>query len=330
MIQSVSRRDLLRGAALGAAWLAAPTILRAQDWPSKPVKIVLGFPPGGGLDTYARLLAPFLSERLGQPVLVENRAGASGNIGTQYVVNARPDGYTVLFGTASAMAAASYSFPDLAFDPITDLDQISLLTDSSYVMLASQELPASTWEEFVALAKAEPGKIVHACPGVGSANHLLGELVSLRAGIELNTVQYKGGGPAMTDLLANQANVTFISVGQAEPYVASGRLKGLLNCAPERAALLPDVPASVEFGLTDVDRLMFWISASAPKGTPVDVLDGFQRAIVDCYQNPDLTARMAAAGLRPVGSTRAEFEARLNADHALVGQVIRDSNLKLD
>jgi tripartite-type tricarboxylate transporter receptor subunit TctC len=327
MTKTLTRRYILGGAAAGAALLAAPRLSFGANWPARPITAVLGFPAGGGLDAYVRLLAPFLSEKLGTQILVENRTGANGNIGTQKVVQAKPDGYTILFSTASAMAAASYAFSDLGFDPIADLSHITLATESSYMLLVSKETPANTWDEFVALAKTQPGKLVHACAGVGSVNHLLGELLSLRAGIKLNTVQYKGGAPAMTDLLANQAQCTFISVGQAEPYVKAGQLRALLNCAPKRAPQLPNVPASLEFGLSDVDQMSFWINASAPKGTPPEIVQGIQKAIVDCYKNKDLTDRMAVAGLVPVGSTPEEFTAKLNADHVLYGKIIKASNL---
>ncbi|MDW9782256.1 hypothetical protein GOB92_29630 [Sinorhizobium meliloti] len=145
--------------------------------------------------------------------------------------------------------------------------------------------------------------------------------------MKLNTVQYKGGAPAMTDLLANQAQLTFISVGQAEPYVKSGQLKAILNCAPARAKQLPDVAASTEFGIADVDQMSFWISASAPKNTPAEIVNRIQQAIVDCYKNKDLTDRMATAGLEPVGSTPAEFTAKLKADHDLYGRIIKAASL---
>jgi tripartite-type tricarboxylate transporter receptor subunit TctC len=324
---SINRRQFLGSAAAGAATLAMPGLALAQKWPARPINLVLGFPAGGGLDAYVRLLSPFLSEKLGQQILVENRTGANGNIATENVIRAKPDGHTLLFSTASAMAAASYAFPDLSFNPIEDLNHITLATQSSYVLLVSKELKANTWPEFVELAKSEPGKLVHACAGVGSVNHLLGELLSIRARIKLNTVQYKGGAPAMTDLLANQAQLTFISVGQAEPYVKSGQLKAILNCAPARAKQLPDVAASTEFGIADVDQMSFWISASAPKNTPAEIVGQIQQAITECYKNKDLTDRMAAAGLEPVGSTPAEFTAKLKADHDLYGRIIKAASL---
>lgn len=326
---NITRRRLIGTAAAGAAMLAAPGLAFAADWPKRPVTIVLGFPPGGGLDGFVRVLEPYLAEKLGTRVLIENRTGASGNIATQNVIGAKPDGYTILFSTCSAMAGAEFSTPDLAFDPIEDLSHITLATQSSYVLIASKDLPANSWQEFVALAKAEPGKLVHACVGVGSVNHLLGELLSMRAGIELNTVQYKGGGPAITDLLANQAQVAFISVGQAQSYIANGQLKALLDCAPKRSAQLPDAPASAEFDLKDVDRMSFWIGVSAPKETPPEIVQRIQKAIAECYQTPELTDRMAGMGLTPVGSTTADYVAKLRADHELYGSIVTESGMKI-
>jgi tripartite-type tricarboxylate transporter receptor subunit TctC len=322
MTHSISRRGLLLGAALGAALLAAPTILRAQDWPSKPVNIVLGFPPGGGADNFARLLAPFLSEKLGQQVLVENRPGANGNIATEYVINAEPDGYTVLLSTASAMAAASHSFPDLAFDPIEDLAPVTLATESYYVLIVNKDLPANTWPEFVELAKSEPGKLVHACVGVGSVNEYIVDLLSMRAGIEVNTVQYKGGGPAITDVLANQAQMMMSSISQSEAFLDSGQVKGILIAAPERAPQLPDIPSSAEYGLEGVDRMAFWMGASVPKETPPEIVAALHEGIVAAMEEPALIEKMTAMGLTPVGGTPEEYLARMRSDNALYGEVV--------
>lgn len=321
MIRSISRRGLLRGAALAAALLAAPGVPQARDWPAKPVNVVLGFPPGGGADNFARLLAPFLSEQLGQQVLVENRPGANGNIATEYVINAAPDGYTVLLSTASAMAAASHSFPDLAFDPIEDLAPVTLATESHYVLIVNKDLPADTWPEFVELAKSEPGKLVHACVGVGSVNEYIVDLLSLRAGIEVNTVQYKGGGPAITDVLANQAQMMMSSISQSESFLKSDQVKGIMIAAPERASQLPDIPASAEFGLEGVDQMAFWLGASVPKETPPEIIAALNAGIVAAMKDPELVEKMTAMGLTLVGSTPAAYLARMRSDNALYGEV---------
>jgi tripartite-type tricarboxylate transporter receptor subunit TctC len=321
MKTEITRRGVLGAGIVAASLIAAPSALPAQEWPSEPVTIVLGFPPGGGSDNYVRLLAPFLSEALGQPVSIENRPGANGNIATEYVINAEPDGYTMLFSTPSAMAAASYSFPDLAFDPIEDLKHVSLGTLSYYVLIASKDLPANTWEEFVALAKSKPGEIVHASVGIGSVNEYIVDLLALRAGIELNTVQYKGGGPAITDILANQAQIMTSSIGQSESFLSSGQVKGLLIAAPERAEQLPDNPSSAELGIEGVDQMAFWMGASVPKDTPDEIVDRLYDALAEAHRNPDLVQRMQAIGLTPVASTPAEYEARLRSDHELYGEV---------
>lgn len=323
MRKTISRRDVLRGGLVATAALAVPSVLRAQGWPSQPVKLVLGFPPGGGSDNYVRLLAPFMGKVLGQQVLVENRPGANGSLATQYVINAKPDGHTVLFSTSSAMAAGSYSMPDMKFDPIEDLRHVSLGTLSNYVLIANKDLPAKTWPEFVELAKAQPGKLVHACPGVGSVNEYIVDLLCLRAGIKVNTVQYKGGGPAMTDLLANQAQFSTSSIGQSESFLSSGQVKGLLIAAPSRAPQLPDVPASTEFGLQGVDQMAWWMGASVPKETPNEIVNRLYEAIAEAQRNPDLVQRMQAMGMTPVASTPADYTARLRSDHALYGEVFK-------
>ena len=325
MIHGMTRRSLLKAGA-AASLLYTPSVSRAQSWPARPLTIVIGFPPGGGSDNYVRLLAPFLSKVIGQPVLIENRVGANGNIATEYVIQAKPDGYTMLFSTPSAMAAAAYSFPDLKFSPIEDLKHVSLGTVSNYVLIANKDLPASTWPEFVALAKAQPGKLVHACVGAGSVNEYIVELLSMRSGIKVNNVIYKGGGPAMTDLLANQAQFMTSSISQSEAFLSSGQVKGILIAAPKRAAQLPAIPASAEYDLSGVDQMAFWMGASVPKTTPDDIVNGLYRALVEAHQNPDLVSRMLASGLTPVASTPAAFEARLKSDHALYGEVFKAKN----
>lgn len=319
----VTRRGVLRGALAGAALVAAPAVLRAQNWPARPLTIVLGFSPGGGSDNYVRLLAPFLEQVLGTQVLVENRVGANGYIATEHVINSKPDGYTMLFNTSSSMAAGPHLTPDMTFNPIEDLKHVTLGTESHYVLIANKDLPANTWQEFVDLAKAEPGKLVHACVGKGSVNEFIVELLSMRAGIEVNTVIYKGGGPAMTDILANQAQFMTSSIGQSESFLSSGQVKGILIAAPERAPQLPDIPASVEFGLEGVEQMAFWMGASVPKETPDEIVTRLRDAVVEAYKNEDLVSKMQASGLTPVASTPAEFEARLRSDHKLYGEVYK-------
>lgn len=316
-----TRRGLLLGASAAAGLLAAPSVLRAATWPTRPVTIVLGFPPGGGSDNYVRLLAPFLSEVLGQQVAVENRAGANGTIATRYVIGAKPDGHTVLFNTSSSMAAGPFTMTDLDFNPVEDLRHVSLGVQSHYVLIANKDLPANTWPELVALAKAQPGKLVHACVGTGSVNEFIVDQLCNLAGIQVNTVIYTGGGPAMTDILANQAQFMTSSIGQSVSYIGQGQVKPILIAAPARAPQLPDVPASAEYNLTGVDQMAFWMGASVPKDTPDAVVQALAEALHKAHQNPTLVEKLQAMGLTPVASTPAEFEARLRSDHALYGAV---------
>lgn len=323
MNHRITRRSVLRGAVAGAALVAAPAVLRAQTWPERPISLVLGFSPGGGSDNYVRLLAPFLEKVLGTQVLVENRVGANGYIATEYVINSKPDGYTVLFNTSSSMAAGPYLTPDMTFNPIEDLKHVTLGAESYYVLIANKDLPANNWQEFVALAKSEPGKLVHACVGKGSVNEFIVALLSMRADIKVNTVIYKGGGPAMTDILANQAQFMMSSIGQSASFLDSDQVKGILIAAPERTPQLPDIPASTEFGLEGVDQLAWWMGASVAKDTPDKIVTRLRDAIAECYKNEDLVSKLKASGLTPVGNTPAEYEARLRSDYKLYGEIYK-------
>lgn len=321
MTNDISRRGLLRAGAATAALLAMPATLRAQTWPSQPVTLVLGFPPGGGSDNYVRLLGTFLSDVLGQQVLVENRPGANATIAARHVLNAKPDGYTVLFNTSSSMAAGPWAMPDLEFSTLDDFKHVTLGVESHYVLIANKDLPANTWPEFVELAKAQPGKLVHACVGAGSVNEFIVDLLCMRAGIEVNNVIYPGGGPAMTDILANQAQFMTSSIGQSESFLSSDQVKGLLIAAPERASQLPDIPASAEYDLEGVGQMAFWMGASVPKDTPDEIIQALHEAVAKAQENPDLASRLNLLGMTPVASTPAEYDARLRSDHALYGQV---------
>ena len=322
MNREISRRRLLTASGAALGWLAMPSLARSQGAGlSQPLTIVLGFAPGGGADNYVRLLAPFLSEALGQPVVVENRPGANGTIATRYVKDSKPDGTTLLFNTSSSMAAGSYTMPDLDFDPIEDLRPVTLGVLSHYVLIGAPGLKANNWPEFVALAQSEPGKLVHACVGVGSVNEYIVDHLSQQAGIKVNNVIYPGGGPAMTDLLANQAQFMTSSISQSEGYIRQGQVKALMIAAPKRAPQLPDVPASTEFGLTGVDQMAFWMAASVAKSTPDEIVRLLSDGIAKAQASPDLMEKLGAMGLTPAAAGPADYEARLRADHALYGQV---------
>jgi tripartite-type tricarboxylate transporter receptor subunit TctC len=326
--ERVSRRTILK-AGLSAGTLALfPSSARAEQYPVRPITVVLASSAGGGLDSYTRLVTTFLSKQLGQRIIVENRPGASGTLGVERVVRAKPDGYTIGFTTPSQIAAAPHAF-SIDYNPLTDLEHITMAAISDYLLIVGANFPAGNWKDFVAYAKANPGKIVHACPGVATVNHVAGELLSLRAGIQLNTVQYKSGNPALADVLANQANMMIASVGVSEPYLKSGRVKAIMIMSKKRDAAVPDVPTSVELELADVDAMSYWVGVHAPKGTPRDRLDAVRAALREVYKDKDLLGRMETAGLKPVADTSEQFSARFVADYKLYGEVMAAAKIKM-
>lgn len=322
------RRFLAMGAGAAAALAAMPSF--AQTYPTRPIRVIVGFPPGGGADAFARLLAPYLESTLGQPIVVDTRSGANGRIATEYVAKQPPDGYTLLLSTSSATVVAPYAAPDMTVHPVRDLAPISLACESEFVLITNPSLEAKTFADFVALARKMPGKLVHGSPGVGSANHVAGELLQLRTGISLNTVHYRGSGPIMTDLLANRVNLTIASAGLAQPYIESNRVGSLMAMSNERLSTLPNIPTSVELGVKDLDRIKFWLSLQAPKGTPQPVIQKIHDALVAAYRIDALRERMSTAGLKPVANTPAQFAARMESELKLYGEIFKSANIKIE
>ena len=327
---NISRRHLLFASAGLVTTVALSSGGWAQTYPTRPIRLILGFPPGGGLDAFARLLAPYLSEKLGQPIIVENRTGANGNLATEFVAKAPADGHTLLLSTSSAVVAAPHAFPDMRVHPVRDLAPISMATESDFAIITKPDLPAKTWPDFLALAKREPGKIIHASPGVGSANHVAGELLSIRNGITMKTVHYRGSGPILTDLLANQVDMTIASVGLVEPYIKAGRVGTLLVMSKQRAPQLPEVPTSVELGLKDVDQITLWFGLHAPKATPQPIVRKLQETLVDAYKVDALRERMSATGLKVIADTPEAFLARMELDLRLYGEIFQTANIKVE
>jgi tripartite-type tricarboxylate transporter receptor subunit TctC len=324
------RRRLLGMAAVAASALALPMVAGAQAYPSSPIRIIVGFPPGGGADAFARLLAPYLSEKLGQPIAVENKTGANGNVATEFVSRSKPDGYTLLLSTSSAVVAAPHAFPNLSAHPQRDLTPISMAVESEFVLITNPSLEAKTYKDFIALAQKSPGKLIHASPGIGSANHIAAELLSLRAGIKMNTVHYRGAGPIITDLLANQVNMTMTSMSVAEQYIKTGRAGAVLVLGKNRLPQIPDVPTSAELGIKDVDQITFWLSLHGPKGLPKPIVDKVHEALVAAFQVDAFREKVLATGNRPVASKPEAFAARIESDLKLYGDIFKAANIKIE
>jgi tripartite-type tricarboxylate transporter receptor subunit TctC len=304
------RRQFLHLAAGAAALPAVARVARGQSYPSRPVHWIVGYTPGGGNDIFARLMGQWLQERLGQPFVIENRPGAGSNIATEAVVNARPDGYAILLANfANASNASLYA--NLKFNFIRDIAPIAGIVRVPNIMLVNQSLPVKTIPEFIAYAKANPGKISMASAGIGSTGHLAGELMKMMAGIDFVHVPYRGNAPAMTDLLSGQVQILFASLPSSIEYVRAGKARGLAVTTAMRAAAAPDLPAIAEF--VAGYEVSSWYGIGAPRNTPSDVIDTLNKAVNVGLADPRLKKQLDDQGGIEMAGTPADF-GRLIAD----------------
>ena len=312
--------------AVGAATLPpAMRMARAQSYPARPVRIVVGFTAGGSTDIGARLIGQWLQERLGQSFVIENRPGAGTNIATESVVRAAPDGHTLLMiGPSSAVNATLYDRLNFVF--LRDIAPVASMIRQPQIMLANPSLAAKTVPEFIAYAKDNPGKITMASAGIGSTGHLVGELFKMTAGVDLVHVPYRGAGPALTDLLGGQVLLSFAGIAGSIEYVRSGKLRAFAVTTATRAEALPDVPTVGEFvpGFEAGD----WLGVGAPRNTPAEIIDRLNKEITAGVADPKIKARFADLGGSPLALTPAEFGKLLADETRKWAKVIRAANIK--
>jgi tripartite-type tricarboxylate transporter receptor subunit TctC len=322
-----TRRLVRRAAALA---LALPTAwAAAQGFPTKPVTIVVPFPPGGALDIVARGLAEQMRTDLGQQVLVDNRAGAGGTVGSGHVARAAPDGYTILLGSVATHAIAPGLYPKLPYDPIADFAPITQLTSSPLVLTASPQLKAASVTELVALAKAQPGKINYASTGNGTAVHIAGEAFRKAAGIDVLHVPYKGGAQATTALLAGESGYMLANPQLVMAFIQGDKLRALAVTGPARIEALPSVPTLKEAGVPGVD-ITTWFGLWAPKGTPQPVIDRLNASARKALASAEVKRQLAAQGDGPVGSSAADFAAFVRAEHGYWVGFVKSAGIKVD
>jgi tripartite-type tricarboxylate transporter receptor subunit TctC len=301
---TVISRIVLHLATVAAVACATPQSALALDYPTKPVRLIVGVAPGGANDTVARVVAQALSERLGQPVVVENRPGAGGNIGLEAAANAPPDGYTLLFATsANALSVAFYDKANVNF--ARDIAPVTSLVRGPLIMEVNPSFPAKTIPEFIAYAKANPGKINMASAGIGNTTHVAGELFMMLTGTKFTHVPYRGGAPAVTDLISGQVQVYFDGVSGSLDHVRSGRLRALGVTTAERADVLPNVPSIAEF--VPGYEAGGWYGIGVPRNAPAEVVDKLNREINASLADPKLKTRLADLGYATTGSSPAEF-----------------------
>ena len=300
----VVRRQFLHLAAGVVALPAVSRIARAQTYPARPVRIIVGFPAGGGGDIFARLTGQWLSERLGQPFIIENRPGAGGNIGTEAVVRAPPDGYILLMiGPPNAINATLYA--KLNFDFIRDITPVATISGVPNIMVVHPSFPAKTVPEFIAYARANPGKVNMASDGNGVSAHVYGELFKMMAGVDLLHVPYRGAAPALTDLMGAQVQVMFPTMPASIQHIRGGKLRALAVTTATRSEALPDVPAVGEF--VPGYEASTWYGVGAPKKTPEEIVQKLNKEINAALADPKLKARLADLGAEPMSMTPAEF-----------------------
>jgi tripartite-type tricarboxylate transporter receptor subunit TctC len=309
-----------------AACIAAASVAHAQTYPSKPVRIIVPFAAGGVADLLPRLVGQKLSEKWGQPVVVENKAGASGNIGMTEVARAAPDGYTLGLAPTGNLTVNQFLFK-LPFDTERDLAPITVLATSPNVLVVHPSLPVRNFRELIAYAKTNPGMLNFASPGEGSGAHLAGELLNLEAGIHATHVPYKGLAPAVNDLLGGQVQMMFAGISTVLQHVKSGKLVAIAIAAPKRSPQLPDVPTVAESGIAGFD-VTSWYGLVARAGTPPEIIEKIHRDVVDALANEDVRSKLSALGLEPLGDSPAEFARMIAAESRKWGDIVRRAGIK--
>ncbi len=311
---------------MAALLLTAVSALHAQTYPAKPVRIVVGFAAGGPTDVTARQLSQKLTEKLGQPVIVEPRTGAGGNIAAEFVAKSPPDGYTLLL-PAFAHAVNPSLYANLPFDTEKDFVPIALLTTSANLLAVHPSLPVRNVRELIVLAKAKPGELTYGSAGVASASHLAGELLNSMAGIKLAHIPYKGAAPASIDLVGGHISAAFPSISLALPHAKAGRLRLLGVAGLKRAESLPDLPTIAEAGVPGFEVLS-WYGLLAPAGTPADIIVRLNQEVTRGLNEADSLERIRAVGAEPIKSTPAEFNTFLKNEIAKWAKVIRTANVR--
>jgi tripartite-type tricarboxylate transporter receptor subunit TctC len=312
---------------LALALGALPSL--AQPYPSKPIRIVVPFPAGGVADVYSRIIGARLTEAWGQPVVVENRTGAGGNIGAEAVAKSAPDGYTLVMGSVGTHAVNVSLFAKLPYDPVADFAPIALVAEADALLVVHPSVPARTVPELIALARSKPGALSYASAGPGTASHLAGELFKSMAKVDMLHIPYKGNSPAITDLLAGQTALLFATMPTVLPQARAGKLRALATCGVVRAAATPELPTVAEAALPGFD-VTNWIGLFAPAGTPADIVARLNAEVLRTMQSAEMQGRLVGEGARFVPTTPVQFGAYVKAEIAKWAPVVKLSGARAD
>jgi len=324
----IMKTNILKAVAATGLVLCAFSAGAAEAYPTQPIKWVVPFPPGGAMDTMARTLGERLSVSMKQPVVIENRAGAGGAIGSGMVAKAAPDGHTMMIVSIGHAVNPSI-YPKLPYDATRDFEPVSLVGIVPNLLVAHPSVKANNVKELIALAKAQPGKLTYASAGNGTTVHLAAELFNSMAGVDIMHVPYKGSAPAVTDLMGGQVDVMFDSLSSAKPYVESGRLKALAVTTSKRSSVFPNVPTIAESGLPGYE-LSGWYAVFVPAKTPKPIVDRLNAELVKALKEPNVRVRFAQIGAEPVGSSPQELANTLKTETARWAKIVRERNIKAD
>jgi tripartite-type tricarboxylate transporter receptor subunit TctC len=330
MTNEISRARLLRAIPLalaGAALLMGGVSAQAQAWPAKPVRLVVSYPPGGTVDAVARIVAPKLSAKLGQPVVIDNRGGAGGAIGGDLVAKSSPDGYTVLLDASNH--AQNPALRKMPFDTLRELAPVSLLVKVPNVLVVNPSAPMKNVADLIAQAKAKPGGINYASSGNGSAQHLAGELFASMAGVQMTHVAYKGGGPALTDVMSGHVPVFFASMASSLPFIQGGKLRALAVTGKAHAPALPQLPTVAQAGLPGYE-VYEWNAVFVPAGTPAPVVERLSKELAATLKDPEVRGRLEALGAEVIGSSPAELDGFRRAEITKWTKLAKDNKIQMD
>ena len=319
---------LTRRAALATALAAAAVGAQAQDaYPNKPIRLVVPFTPGGVTDSSGRLIADFLGKRLGQQIVVDNKPGASGNIGTAQVVAAAPDGYTLVLAFDGTMVINPHVFAKVPFDTLKDFAPVGRIGSATLILVAHPEVPVKTLQDVIALSKTKP--LAYGTSGIGGTPHIAGEMLAQRSGAKLDHVPYKGGGQAMTDVMGGTIPLVYTAVAGAQGHVKSGKLKAIAVSGARRSSSLPDVPTFIENGIADfvVDS---WVGILAPAATPPAVIARLNTELNAVLNDPAVRERLATLGIDPTPGTPEQFRQQMQKDLAAYGPIVKAAGIKLE
>ena len=319
----------IRRAALALLCALLPVTAVAQSYPNKPIRLIVAFPPGGSTDIIARIVGQKLGERLGQQVVIDNRGGAGGTIGTEIAARANPDGYTLTMGTTSTHVIAAGAYATLKYDPIKDFEPITLVATTPYLLVVNPGVKANSLKEFIALAKSQPGKLNYASAGTGTTTQLAMEMLKTAAGIDVVHVPYNGNGPANTATLGGQVQALFGSMPAVLTQAKAGRLRPLAVGTPKRSPSLPDVPSVAESGYPGFDASL-WLGFFAPKGTPAPILKRLQTELTGIAQSPEMKEQFERNGATALTTSPAELTKLLKTEIDKYSKVIKAAGIKLE